>query len=140
MTELDLSWVENTEKSCYKFPWTKAGFTKVLDNGLGYVFCDIESNKLGYACYLSVLDEIHLLNIAIKPEYQQQGVAKQSLIAMQEHFKNLNFKIMLLEVRESNPVIKLYENLGFKQDGVRKNYYPLAEAQKENAKLMTYII
>lgn len=137
MTEVDLDWVLKTEKQCYQFPWSRAGFVKVLDDGLAYLFLDNEQNKIGYACYLSVLDEIHLLNIAVHPNFQKQGVAKQALIKMQNHFKELSFNCILLEVRESNPAINLYKKLGFQQDGIRKNYYPLSNKQKENAVLMS---
>jgi ribosomal-protein-alanine N-acetyltransferase len=137
MTEADLDWVLKTEKQCYSFPWSKSGFIKVLDDGLAYLFFDNEQNKIGYACYLSVLDEIHLLNIAIHPNFQNQGVAKQVLLKMKDHFKELSFNCMMLEVRKTNPAIKLYKKLGFQQDGIRKNYYPLTNKQKEDAVLMS---
>jgi ribosomal-protein-alanine N-acetyltransferase len=138
MFETDLGWIQKTEDLCYKFTWTKTSFTKVLDNGIGYVMCDVYGKRLGYACYLSVLDEIHLLNIAVHPDYQKQGIAKQFLIDMRGYFKDIGFKSMLLEVRASNKAINLYKKINFKQDGIRKNYYPLEKNKKEDAVLMSY--
>ena len=44
-----------------------------------------------------------------------------------------------LEVRESNlRAINLYKSVGFTEDGIRKNYYPLLNTSKrENAILMS---
>ena len=44
----------------------------------------------------------------------------------------------LLEVRVSNTsAIQLYEKLGFKRDGIRKNYYPTETSMREDALLMS---
>ena len=47
----------------------------------------------------------------------------------------IGIHIVLLEVREGNGTARrLYERLGFKEDGLRKNYYT---DPTENAVLMT---
>ena len=134
MVETDLDWVIKTEKSCYDFPWSKKGFEKVLDDGLAYIFCNRQGERLGYACFMSVLDEIHLLNIAVNPVYQQQAVATNALPLLIKHFQSLDFKTMFLEVRKSNPVIKLYQANNFKIDGIRKGYYPVNMALNQQGK------
>ena len=145
MVETDLDWVMKTESSCYDFPWSRRGFEKVLDDGLAYIFCNLEGQSLGYACFMSVLDEIHLLNIAVNLEYQNHGVAKTALPLLLTRFQTLDFKTVFLEVRESNLAIKLYQNIGFNVDGTRKNYYPVKitnnqslKSPKEDAILMSY--
>lgn len=139
MTEEDMAWVQQVEKISYPFPWSPQGFMKVLDDGLGYVLCDADQRPLGYACFLSVLDEIHLLNFCIAPEFRRHNIAFQALKKFEAHFAEAGFAVMLLEVRVSNPARKLYQRLGFTEDGTRKGYYPLkASTEKEDAVLMAW--
>lgn len=138
MDEYDLAWVLTTEKSSYDFPWSPQGFSKVMDDGLAYVLCDIDDQKLGYACFLAVLDEIHLLNFCVSPDFRRQGVAVKALQKFKEYFADSDYERMLLEVRVSNPAKALYEKHGFVEDGIRKGYYPLKNGQgKEDAVLMS---
>ena len=137
MSELDLNWVMKTEKECYSFPWSEKGVSKVLDDGLAYIFCDLDGQLLGYAFFLSVLDEIHLLNIAVAPNHQKNGIAKKAVKAIKSHFNDAGFNKMFLEVRESNSAVSIYKALDFKVDGLRKGYYPLENSQKEDAILMS---
>lgn len=148
MDESDLDWVCATELLAYDFPWTRNGFVKALDDGLTYVFCDVNHQPLGYACSLAVVDEVHLLNFCVDPAMQGQGIGRAALEELCVHFKAANFSVMLLEVRVSNHAIQLYEKVGFKTDGVRPNYYPLKSqsnnlkqaSQKEDAMLMSRML
>lgn len=144
MSELDIDWVLSVEQQAYDFPWTRRGFEQALDDGLAYVFCDVQQNKLGYACFLTVLDEVHLLNLCVAPKWQRQGVGRAALQALQDHFRMANFQIMLLEVRISNEAMGLYESLGFIRNGIRPNYYSAWDYQdgdlvkvREDALLMS---
>lgn len=144
MDESDLDWVMSVETAAYDFPWSRQGFERALDDGLSYVFCDATQQSLGYACFLSVLDEAHLLNLCIAPGHHRQGVASEGLNALIDHFASAAFEVMLLEVRESNPAVRLYKKLGFVEDGVRPNYYPVKSqengeraAEREDAILMS---
>ncbi len=129
MDESDLDWVIRVETSAYGFPWSRQGFEKALDDGLSYVFCDANQQPLGYACFLSVLDEVHLLNVCVDPKFHRKGVGLDALKALLSHFKSADFAVMLLEVRQSNPAVQLYKKLGFVEDGVRPNYYPMTASE-----------
>jgi ribosomal-protein-alanine N-acetyltransferase len=70
--------------------------------------------------------EREILNLAVDPAARRKGVALRLLESELERREGSWF----LEVRESNaPAIALYESLGFRRVGVRKNYYndPLEE-------------
>lgn len=123
MTSSDLSWVLSVEQQAYDFPWSEQGFEKALDDGLAYLFCDIDHRPLGYACFLTVLDEAHLLNFCIAPKYARQGIGFKAMQALIDYFKSADYEIMLLEVRESNSAVYLYQKLGFEENGIRPNYY-----------------
>lgn len=150
MEEHDLPTVLEIEKRAYDYPWSLSGFENSLDRGLNYLFCKENSETLGYCCILPVLDEAHLLNLCISPDYQRQGIAKQAMLKLLELLKESDFKIVFLEVRESNiAALKLYKKLGFTEDGIRKDYYRSqawceVENQlidtREDAVLMSFIL
>ncbi len=124
MQESDLSWVLSLEQRSYDFPWSIKGFENSLEQGLNYLFYSSEGCKLGYCCILPVLDEAHILNVCVAAEHQGKGVATAALKSVLSKLQENRYQMVLLEVRESNQsAIKLYQSLGFHQDGIRKNYY-----------------
>jgi len=124
MRDEDLAWVLAIEQRSYDFPWSQKGFESSLEQGLNYLFYSAEGKKIGYCCILPVLDEAQILNLCVAPEYRGKGVATVALKKILEKLKSGKYQRALLEVRETNePAIKLYQSLGFQQDGVRKNYY-----------------
>jgi len=93
-----------------------------------------DGTVLGYGMVRAVLDEGCLERIAVVPAYRRQGVAEELLSAFLR-FGQAHLAFLTLEVREGNaPAIALYEKLGFREVGRRKNYYP---ESKEDAVLMT---
>ncbi len=124
MQEKDLPWVLALEQRSYDFPWSLQGFENSLEQGLNYLFYSAQGDKLGYCCLLPVLDEVQILNVCVAPEYQKKGVAKKALKSLLAKLQESVYQIVLLEVRCSNtPAIKLYQSLGFRQNGLRKDYY-----------------
>lgn len=136
MLQSDLPQVLSIEQGAYEYPWSLKGFENSLDQGLNYLFCDADDRILGYCCLLTVLDEAHLLNFCVRRECQGQGLAKPAFAELLKHLDE-GFAIILLEVRQSNHKARnLYRQLGFAEDGVRKDYYS-AEDGKEDAILMS---
>ena len=71
-----------------------------------------------------VHDELHVLNVAVASEERRRGVARALLEEMTERGRLGGAVLATLEVRRSNrPAIRLYESLGYRQVGVRPNYY-----------------
>ena len=67
------------------------------------------------------LDIIDLLNIIVKPEYQNQGIGS---VLLKYIIDNKQDKKIMLEVRSKNiNAIKLYQKYNFKIINIRKNYY-----------------
>jgi len=81
-----------------------------------------------------VVDEANLLHIVVDQSSQSQGVGKKLL---RSWLRSLPEQIteVWLEVRKRNLVAQhLYTQEGFKQKGVRKNYYKMANSnEKEDA-------
>jgi ribosomal protein S18 acetylase RimI-like enzyme len=76
-------------------------------------------------------DEIILMSIAVSEDHRNKGIAK-NLIKL--FLKEVGKKRCILQVRESNKAIKLYESLGFKSEGIHQKYYK----DEENAVMMSY--
>jgi ribosomal-protein-alanine N-acetyltransferase len=91
----------------------------------------------GYVLLYLVLDEVTILNIAVAPPHQGQGLGRQLLQAALRASREHGARRCLLEVRASNrAALALYEGEGFIEDGVRKDYYP-AGSGREDALLMS---
>ena len=64
------------------------------------------------------------MNVAVHPDRRRQGIAENLITHLIQELKNRGSHALMLEVRASNaPAIALYEKLGFRQVGLRKNYY-----------------
>lgn len=138
MDDSDLLWVNATEMQAYDFPWSENGFIKALDDGLCYIFCTADDDPLGYACFITVLDELHLLNFCVSPDVQGMGIGQAAMKNLMAQFRESQYTVMLLEVRATNEAaVHLYEKLGFKVDGRRAKYYQTLTG-REDAVLMSY--
>jgi ribosomal-protein-alanine N-acetyltransferase len=92
---------------------------------------------LGYFVLMKGLDETHLLNITVTPEAQGQGHARHMLNEVAAWSSRQGAQWLWLEVRVSNTrARRIYERYGFKEMGVRRNYYPLAAFKREDAVVM----
>ena len=90
---------------------------------------------LAYCSMQTVLDEGDILNVAVSPDRQREGIGYFLVDSMLKMAEMIGIHIVHLEVREGNGTARrLYERLGFKEDGLRKNYYT---DPTENAVLMT---
>ena len=79
---------------------------------------------VGYcACWL-VFDELHINSLAIDPAWRRRGLARHLLAAAFEDAAARGATSATLEVRRSNDAARgLYEGLGFRVEGTRRDYY-----------------
>jgi len=90
----------------------------------------------GFAITQILLDEATLFNIAIHLQWQSCGFCRQLLHTLIEQLTSRGVVTLWLEVPVSNSAaIALYDNLGFNQVTLRRNYYPSAKG-REDAILM----
>jgi ribosomal-protein-alanine N-acetyltransferase len=93
----------------------------------------------GIAEYQQIVDEGHLLGIAIVPAKRHRGFGKKLLIAVMAEMLGEGCVRCLLEVRRSNTLGQaLYKRVGFTQDGIRKNYYPPLVAGQRHEDALLY--
>jgi [ribosomal protein S18]-alanine N-acetyltransferase len=123
--------------SLLSFPrtWSKDSFEKELDNKFArYMVAVKNSIPVGYGGMWIIIDEAHITNVAVHPEFREGGIASMLLEALIEICKLEGVTAMTLEVRKSNVVAQnLYQKYGFQQEGIRKGYY---EDNKEDAIIM----
>jgi len=95
---------------------------------------------VGYFIASYVAGEVTLLNIAIAPEYQGQGLGKALLIYLQGFSRELAQQEIWLEVRASNQTaIKLYQKLGFVEVDIRPAYYPTDNGREDAIIMCCYL-
>jgi [ribosomal protein S18]-alanine N-acetyltransferase len=129
----DIKQVLEIEKLSFKDPWSRFAFeSELLNTDSIFLKAVIESKLIGYIIVRKLVDEFHIMNVAVTPEKRKQGIAQ----ALLDHvMKNLSSgKLLLLEVRKSNKeAIALYQKNGFSILHTRKGYY----SDGEDATVMT---
>lgn len=115
------------EAASFTNPWTREMYLAELENrGVSYFYLakDQTGHIVGFCTFWRVLDELHINNLAVLPEYRRQGVASAILARVFAEARALGANRATLEVRRSNRgAQQLYEHLGFTVAGVRRGYY-----------------
>ena len=125
------------EKQAYTHPWTHANFIDSMAAGYRCQLLMGGDTVLGYFVAMKGVDEVHLLNITVAPEFQRQGWAPLMLEALAGWSRGQGAQWLWLEVRTSNDrALQIYERNGFRRVGVRKGYYP-AHGGREDAVVMS---
>jgi ribosomal-protein-alanine N-acetyltransferase len=115
------------EEVSFTNPWTREMYVAELENR-GVSFCFLASDDggrvVGFCSFWRVLDELHINNLAVLPEFRRAGVASALLTHVLAEGGRLGIRRATLEVRRSNdPARLLYERFGFTTAGVRHGYY-----------------
>ncbi|MFO7579742.1 ribosomal protein S18-alanine N-acetyltransferase [Nitrosomonas halophila] len=134
----DLEQVIRIEHEIFLFPWSLVNFSDSIKAGYQCRVLAQAGNDqvMGYGILMMGPDEAHVLTLGIGASWQKQGWGKYLLGYFIEYAAAQQAQTVLLDVRESNlGAAALYKNLGFKQVGVRKGYYP-AMCGREDALVM----
>lgn len=126
MSPHDLDDIMDIERLSFAAPWTRYFFEETLRSPISLsLVMKKGADTIGYIILYSIVDEAHILNVAIHPAFRGKGYAKRLLMEAVDKCRANGIRQFFLEVRESNiTAIALYENLGFRQIGTRKRYYP----------------
>lgn len=140
----DLLELVQLEEIATDFPWSEKAHQDAITQNYPSLLIEIQSDIAAFIVFNAYVDECHLLNLVVKPEYQGHGFAKQLFQAMYQYAIDSHLSRIILEVRISNvAAINLYRQLGFKQIGERKNYYrgnPNQDLAREDAIVMEKIL
>ena len=122
----DLEEVIEVEHQCFTTPWSRYSFICELSNNQfsHYILARHLGKVIGYAGMWIIIDEAHVTNVGVLPEYRGEGVGELLMRSLMVLAKHQGAKKMTLEVRKSNYVAQnLYSKLGFEPVGIRRGYY-----------------
>lgn len=125
------------EQLAYDHPWGSSHFVDVLQSGYLAQLLVQGPQVLGYFVAMQGVDEVHLLNITVAPDYQRQGLGRCMLDALVLWARGRQAAQIWLEVRSGNTrARKVYEDYGFHGVGTRRGYYPALGGRREDAVVM----
>ena len=130
-TDPELDDVLQVEAVAFTNPWTRQMYMREMDNPrVSYIHVlrlrgGVDDGVVtGFCSFWLVFDELHINNLAIRPEYRGQGMGTALLEHAMGTAARLGARRATLEVRRSNDAARrIYERLGFEIAGVRRNYY-----------------
>ncbi|WP_082235554.1 ribosomal protein S18-alanine N-acetyltransferase [Halobacillus massiliensis] len=127
MEKSDLDQVEIVEQATFSVPWSKETFLNEV-GGVNpyahYYVIEDERGIFGYCGVWLIIDEAHITNIAIHPDYRGKGYGERLFRESFEKVIEMGAIQLSLEVRVSNTAAQhLYRKFGMVPGGIRKNYY-----------------
>jgi ribosomal-protein-alanine N-acetyltransferase len=125
MREEDIRQIMDIENESFSTPWTEAAFLAEIHKlySLSRVLM-IGDRLVGYLCMNLILDEGHILNLAVHPDFRRRGMATRLINEALTELKKKGCRFIYLEVRSSNIAAKqFYVQFGFRDAGLRKKYY-----------------
>ena len=125
MTADDIAQVVEIEEEAFSSPWTVKGFEESLELLYSRFYVAVVDEKIaGYIGSYLMYDEIDITNIAVRKIFRRKGIANKLIEEVLVYAKEKEVSNINLEVRLSNiPARNLYEKYGFKELGIRKNFY-----------------
>ncbi len=123
----DLQQVLAIENQCFEDPWSATYFRLSVKRPRSNEYLYVarrEQTVVGYIIFYVLHEEAQILNIAVLPACQRQGIGKYLLASALEMIQADGEREVFLEVAVSNlPAQYLYRQFGFRICGIRKNYY-----------------
>ena len=115
MTVADIPAVIDIERRSFTTPWTLHAFRMEMKNQLAvYRVAETDGIISAYGGMWLILDEAHVTNVAVHPDYRGRHLGRRIMEALMEEAIRRNLLRMTLEVRKKNePAIALYKKLGF---------------------------
>ncbi len=115
--------------------WSRDALVNELNMNYAIYYVAYRGNKiLGFVGTWFVVDEMQIHSLAVDENFRGKKIAESLIAVCMDTALENNTSRAILDVRESNiPAQNLYKKLGFKQVGIRKQYYP----DKENALLLS---
>jgi ribosomal-protein-alanine N-acetyltransferase len=129
----DVDRIVEIEEEGFLHPWSR----ELIERELGHSWSQVLLAEdgaggavVGYVVFWLVHDEVHVLNVASALAARRRGIGRALMEAAEEEGRRRGARLATLEVRRSNfPAISLYRAMGYRQVGIRPNYY--AEEQED---------
>ena len=147
MTRDDVPAVKRVESAAYQDAWPARLFEKELANGFAQYVVAVEETAdpppagpltalrramfggtheriVGFMGVWYMVDQLHLVTIAVDPGQQRRGIGTRLLLEVFDLAMEAELNEIVLEVRESNDRARaMYEAFGFRKAGQLLDYY-----------------
>ncbi len=123
------------EEEVFSMPWHRESFQEMIEDKNACYLVALHQEEVVGACGLrNIVGDGEVTNVVTKKAYQNRGIGATLLNQLFSIGRTMGVEAYTLEVRVSNrPAIHLYQKLGFKEEGIRKNFY---EKPREDALIM----
>jgi ribosomal-protein-alanine N-acetyltransferase len=122
----DLNAIMDIEALSFSTPWSAEAMAQEIErrDWSRVIVASVEGEVAGFMVYWVVVNELHLLNLAVHPDWRRRGVGRSMVRFLVEIADDSYLPSVFLEVRVSNkPAQKLYREFGFKPVAIRQHYY-----------------
>ena len=121
----DLTGIEAIEALSFSDPWQGKDILGYICSEDGMCFVATECGEtIAYIVGRIIAPEGEIYRIATLPSHRRRGIAFRLLDYMVKCERGRGLESLFLEVREKNiPARNLYKSYGFREIGMRKNYY-----------------
>ena len=125
MCEDDVAGVAQLERACFTEPWSENAFRdSLLNPDIVYIVAKDGTKIVGNAGLRHIVGEGEITNVAVDSSYRNRGIACEIMKELLKEGEKMGAESFTLEVRAGNvSAISLYQKLGFKTEGSRKNFY-----------------
>lgn len=138
MTSSDIPVVHAIAQAVQLYDWNEKLITDCLRVGYECWVLVADKKIVGFGILSHGANEAHILNLAIIPEMQRQGLGHKMLQHLIEIAKINGAEEIFLEVRPSNVAAReLYTQFNFVEIGIRKGYYAAIEGVSEQEDALT---
>ncbi len=113
------------ERASYAAPWPEDLFAAEFDKPMARVtLAERRGTVVGYVVHWVLLDEAHILNVAVAPAARRTGIGRALVEFVIDRARREAALYVTLEVRAGNEAgLGLYGRLGFRRVGLRRRYY-----------------
>jgi ribosomal-protein-alanine N-acetyltransferase len=129
MRPQDLDRIVEIERQGFLHPWSRELLEREMSHAWSQVLVAEEAAPggdalVGYVVFWLVHDEVHVLNLGTAVEARRRGIGRALMEEAHATGRRRGAALSTLEVRRSNvAALALYRRLGYRQVGVRPNYY-----------------
>lgn len=123
------------EQAAFSMPWSAQDFLDMVEReGALYIVALCGGRPIGVCGVIDACGDGDISNVAVEEAWRKRGIGRMLVAALMEWGKEIGICNYTLEVRVSNTAaIRLYESLGFQNEGIRPDFY---EKPREDAMIM----
>ena len=130
--EQEIEEIARLEQEIFPDPWSLTALRDTWNQKQAQILgAWLDGQMAGYVIVYFAADESEIARIAVDEKFRRQGVAGALLDEMARVLAGKGIARLMLDVRKSNAAaLRFYLSRGFKEDGVRKNFYtnPIEDA------------